>query len=305
MKAVVFNEFGSSEVLELTDLEEPHAGSGQVRIKTMAAGVNMVDSHVRNGLMQGAFAAQFPAIPGIEAAGVVDEVGEGVTEFAVGDEVFGHVVAGAYAQYALLEHVSAKPAGVSWEVAASLPVAVETSDRVLETLNLTAGQTLLVHGASGVTGSVGGQMAAARGVRVIGTASEHNHEFLRSVGIIPVLYGEGLTERVRELAPSGVDAVWDAVGHDVLEESVELVGGAKERVVTIADPRAYELGITFSTGPRPGFDAALSNYARLFELGRLAVRIDHTVTLEEAATAQDLVADGHARGKIVLLPWAE
>ncbi|MET8983120.1 NADP-dependent oxidoreductase [Streptomyces sp. NPDC004539] len=312
MKAVVYSEYGGSEVLRFAEVEEPHAGPGQVRLRVMAAGVNPIDYKIRYGWLHQMFPMAFPAVPGGEVAGVVDEVGEGVTGVAVGDEVLGFNIApdfpvagitGAYAQYALAraEDVGPKPAGLGWETAAALPVAVETSDRVLDLLKVTAGETLLLHGAAGVVGSVGVQLAVRRGVTVIGTASEANHDFLRSLGAVPVTYGDGVVDRVRAAAPQGVDAVYDA-GVDALEISMELRGGTTDRIVTIHDTRALELGITMSTGPRPGFGARLAEYAREAAEGRLTVRIDRGLPLAEAALAHRLSEAGHPRGKLVLLP---
>jgi NADPH:quinone reductase-like Zn-dependent oxidoreductase len=270
----------------------------------MSAGVGPVDVRIREGAMQQFFPLPLPAVPGLEVAGIVDEVGEGVSGVSVGDGVFGHTNGGGYAQYAVIDDVAAKPDDLSWEIAAALPVAVETSDRVLGILGLTAGETLLIHGAAGVTASVGAQLAVANGVTVIGTASPANHDYLRNLGAIPISYGDGWVERVQAVAPGGVDAIWDAVGAGVLEESISLRGGVTDRIVTIADPRAYELGIDFSTGPRHDFTAALAAYAKRFAAGDLTVRIDQTLPLADAAQAQDIVGSGHARGKVILQPWS-
>ncbi|MEU0823096.1 NADP-dependent oxidoreductase [Streptomyces mirabilis] len=302
MKAIEFDEFGGTEVLQLREVAAPHAGPGQVRLKVMAATANPLDSRVRRGSMQHMIPTAFPAIPGIEAAGIVDEVGEGVTGFAPGDEVLGWTVTGSYAQYALADNVALKPAGLGWEAAAALPIATETSDRVLDLLKITEGETLLIHGAAGVTGSVGVQLAVARGATVIGTASEANHDYLRSLGAIPVTYGDGLADRVRAAAPQGIDAVFDATGHDALDVSIELRGGTTDRIVTIADFRAMDLGITFAIGGERPFGPELAAYARLAADGKLTVRIDQSFPLADAAKAQDLSEGGHARGKLILHP---
>lgn len=242
----------------------------------------------------------FPVTPGLEAAGIVDEVGEGVTGVEVGDAVLGWTVTGAYAEYALASEFALKPADLDWDTAAALPVAVETSVRVLDELKVGEGETLLIHGASGVVGAVGVQLAVARGATVIGTASPGNHDYVRSLGATPVAHGEGLADRIRAAAPQGVDAVYDAAGHGDLPLSIELRGGT-DRIVTIADPQAAELGVTFSGGGGP-FGARLGEYARLAVDGKLTVRVAQSLPLADAAQAQELVATGHAPGKVVLRP---
>ncbi|WP_350281302.1 NADP-dependent oxidoreductase [Kribbella sp. HUAS MG21] len=301
MRAVVFEEFGGPEVLEVRDVPEPQAGPGQVRIQVRAAGVNPYDYKVRRGLTK----AKLPQIPGFEVAGVVDQVGDGA-EFAVGDEVVGWSVGGAYAEHAIAGNITRKPAGVSWEQAVSLPVAGETAQRVLDLLDLKSGETILIHGAAGAVGAVAVQLAKAAGLTVVGTASPANHEYLRSVGAVPVEYGDGLVDRVRAAAPQGLDAVFDIAGKGGLRESIELRGGT-ERIVTIADwETAGALGIQASGGTgapelvRAGLDAQLQAVAD----GNLSTRIADTFALADAAKAQELSESGHARGKIVVLPQA-
>ncbi|TCC16581.1 NADP-dependent oxidoreductase [Kribbella speibonae] len=303
MRAVVFEEFGGPEVLKAQDVEEPHAGPGQVRIKVRAAGVNPIDFKVRRGWTKGFIDPVFPAVPGLEVAGVVDEAGDGA-EFAVGDEVVGWSDGGAYAEYAIGGNVVRKPASVSWEQAVAVPVAGETAQRVLDLLGVKSGETILIHGAAGAVGSVGVQLAKAAGLSVIGTASPANHEYLRSLGAVPVEYGDGLLERVRAAAPEGVDAVFDAAGQGGLKESVEL-RGSTDRIVTIADyAAAGELGIEASGGGgtpetiRAGLEAQLQAAAD----GNLRLRIAQTFNLADAAKAQELSESGHARGKIVVIP---
>lgn len=300
MKAIVYGEYGGPEVLRLEDVEEPHAGPGQVRLKVVAAGVNPVDYKIRNGWMPDMAPASFPAILGLEAAGVVDEVGAGVTGVAVGDEVMAWTVTGSYAEYALADDFALKPAGLGWETAAALPVAVETADRVLDTLGVTAGETLLVHGAAGAVGAFGVQVAVARGVTVIGTAAPRNHGYLRSLGAIPITYGDGLADRVRALAPQGVDAVFDVAGQGALDVSIELRGGT-DRIVTITDLRAFDLGIVFS-GSNRRFGAQLADYAQLVADDALGVRVAASFALADAGRAHELSETGHAGGKVVLVP---
>ncbi|GAB3930847.1 NADP-dependent oxidoreductase [Kribbella albertanoniae] len=300
MKAIVFAEYGGPEVLRLEDVEEPHAGPGQVRLRVMAAGVNPVDYKIRRGWMPDMAPASFPAILGMEAAGVVDEIGPGVTGVAVGDEVLAPTVTGSYAEYALANDFALKPAGLEWETAAALPVAVETADRVLEILAVKAGETLLVHGAAGVVGAVAVQLAVNRGVTVIGTAAPRNHDYLHSLGASPVTYGDGLADRVRVLAAQGIDAVFDAAGQDALDVSIEL-RGSTDRIVTITDLRAFDLGIVFSGSAR-SFGPQLTHYAQLVADNALRVRVAATFNLADAGRAHDLSETGHAGGKVILIP---
>ncbi|MFE2543493.1 NADP-dependent oxidoreductase [Actinacidiphila glaucinigra] len=304
MQAIVFDEFGGPEVLRLKEIEEPHAGPGEVRIAVRAIGVNPMDFKVRRGWFEEFMPTPLPAVPGLEAAGVIDEVGEGVTGFAHGDEVVGWVRGGAYAEYALASNVVRKPEGVSWDQAVALPVAGETADRVLRELDVKKGETVLVHGAAGVVGSLAVQLAVARGAAVIGTASSANHDYLRDLGAVPMAYGEGLVERVRAFAAQGVDAVFDAAGFGALPDSIELRGGT-DRIVTIADMSAQQLGVAMSPAPTTTPEeiaAVISSQLAGIADGTLRVRSDSVLPLAEAAKAQQKSEGGHARGKLVLKP---
>lgn len=300
MQAIVFDRFGGPEVLRVAEVDTPQPGPGQIRLRVRAAGVNPIDFKIRSGAMQQVFPTTFPAVPGLEAAGVVDEVGPGVTGLSVGDEVIAFTDTGAYARYALATVAARKPAGLSWEAAAALPVAGETSQRVLDLLAVKQGETLLVHGAAGAVGSVAVQLAVAGGATVIGTASPTNHDYLRSLGVLPVAYGDGLVARVRALAPQGVDAVFDAAGRGALPDSIELRGGTTDRIATIADPAAGQLGVAFSAGGQ-GNAEWLAEHARLATAGTLRVAVAHVFPFAEAGRAQEQSATGHTRGKLVLL----
>ncbi|MFB7274025.1 NADP-dependent oxidoreductase [Streptomyces sp. NPDC056244] len=304
MRAAVFEKFGGPDVLHTQNIDEPHAGPGEVRVAIRAAGVNPMDWKIRHGWMEQHFFTKLPAVPGLEFAGVVDETGEGVTDMAVGDDVVGWTATGAYAQYALAETVVSKPPSLGWEEAAAIPVAGETARRVLDQLAVRRGETLLLHGAAGGVGSVAVQLAVARGATVIGTASPANHDYLRSLGAIPVAYGEGLVERVRAVAPQGVDAVFDTAGRGALPDSIELRGGTTDRIITIADPGAADHGVTFSSGvTAPGRKrAALAENVRLAAEGKLRLRVAGTFPLSDAAKAQETSESGHAGGKLVIKP---
>jgi NADPH:quinone reductase-like Zn-dependent oxidoreductase len=298
MKAVRFSQFGGPEVLQIVDLRDPHPGPGQVRIAVRAAGVNPSDWKKRKGLMD----RELPQAMGYEAAGVVDELGAGVTDVAVGDRVFGFSAEeGAQAELAVLSYYAPVPPSLDFAGAAALPAAIETATRALDQLGMGGGSTLLINGASGSVGSAAVQLAVARGARVIGTASPANHEYLRSLGAEPVAYGEGLAERVRALAPGGVDLALDVAGSGVLAELTELAGGA-EHVVTIADfDGALEHGVRFSRGDAGRAVHVLSEIGELIESGRFSLPVGQTFPLAEVAEAHRVSEDGHVRGKLVLL----
>jgi NADPH:quinone reductase-like Zn-dependent oxidoreductase len=298
MKAVRFSQFGGPEVLEIVDLPDPHPGPGQVRIAVRAAGVNPSDWKKRKGLMD----EELPQTLGYEAAGVVDELGAGVADVAVGDRVFGFSTEGAaQAELAVLSYYAPIPPSLDFPGAAALPAAVETATRALNQLGVENNSTLLINGASGGVGSAAVQLALVRGARVIGTARPANHEYLRSLGAEPVAYGEGLTERVRALAPDGVDLALDVAGSGVLPELVELAGGA-EHVITLADfDGAQKYGVRFSGGDTGRALYAIADIGELIESGRFSLPVARTFPLAEVADAHRASEDGHVRGKLVLV----
>ncbi|WP_051754889.1 NADP-dependent oxidoreductase [Kitasatospora purpeofusca] len=302
-KAVGITEYGAADVLRPIEVEVPAPGPGQVRVAVRAAGVNPLDHKVRSGALTEVFPVTLPAVLGYEIAGVVEAVGADVTEWQPGDEVFGQVRGGGYAEYALAaaDQLVRKPAGVDWTVAAALPVAAETAWRSLDLLGIEPGRTLLVHGAAGGVGTLVLQFARSRGIRVIGTASEANHPYLRELGAVPVVYGEGLAERVRAAAPEGVDRVLDLVGAGVLPLSIELAGGA-EHVLTIADWSAASHGVRFTAGDEPTdyLRPALEGALALAAEGGLNLPLHRVLPLAEVAEAQRESERGHVRGKIVL-----
>ena len=298
MKAVRFQRFGGPEVLELVELPDPHPGPGEVRIAVRAAGVNASDWKKRQGLMD----EELPQTLGYEAAGVVDELGAGVADVAVGDRVFGFCTEGAaQAELAVLAQYAPIPPSLDFPGAAALPAAVETATRALDQLGVAKGSTLLVNGASGSVGSAAVQLAVACGARVIGTAGPANHEYLRALGAEPVAYGEGLVERVRALAPDGVDLALDVAGSGVLPELIGLAGGA-EQVVTIADfVGAQQHGVRFSRGDSGRALHVLSDIGELVESGRFSLPVAQTFPLADVAEAHRVGEHGHARGKLVLV----
>ncbi|MET8845492.1 NADP-dependent oxidoreductase [Amycolatopsis sp. NPDC004625] len=297
MRAITFSAYGGPDVLQLSEVPVPEPGPGQVRLAVRAAGINPIDWKIRAGFMQQNFQVSFPHTPGLEVAGVVDAVGEGA-DFAVGDEVFGWSETGGYAEYALAKTIAPKPASISWADAAALPVAGETALRILGLLEVREGETLLIHGASGTVGRFAAQVAVAQGVTVIGTAGSRNLDDLKSLGVVPVLYGDGWLERVREAASGPVDAVFDAAGHGVLPGSVEL-RGTKDRVITIADSAAFELGIPFSSGGEQSREV-LTGIAGWVTGRGVGIAQGTSYPLAEAAAAQAESEGGHPGGKLTL-----
>ena len=300
MLAVQYTEYGGPEVISLGEAPEPHAGPGQIRIVVRAAGVNPMDWKLRSGMMARGKPLEGVGYLGFDAAGVVDEVGEGVTDVAVGDDVFGEGQ-NTQAEYAVLTSWVRKPASVDWAVAAAAGVVVETSERVLRLLGVTEGTKLFIDGGAGGVGSTATQLAKARGAMVIASASEANQGYLREIGAIPVVYGDGMIERVRALQIGKVDAVLDAVGKTPIDDLISLTTEPSQ-VVSIANFGAAASGARVSGG---GADSqpkkALAEAAELLEQSKLVIKIQ-TFPFDRAAEAHQISQDGHARGKLVLVP---
>ncbi|HEX2193304.1 MAG TPA: NADP-dependent oxidoreductase [Acidimicrobiales bacterium] len=307
MRAVALTEYGGPEVLQVMDLPEPKVGPDVVLVQTRAAGVNPVDYKTREGGVDGRFPSHFPLVPGWDLAGTVEKVGPDVTEFRPGDDVIGyvrrdHVQWGTYAELvpAPLRTLAAKPASAGWAEAAALPLAGLTAWQALTRgLELEEGDVLLVHAAAGGVGSFAVQLGRVLGAaRVIGTASEGTHDYLRDLDVEPVTYGEGLAERVRDLVPDGVTAVLDLVGGEALDVSPALLaeGG---RLTSVREPeKVKELGGRYVFVRPDG--AQLAELSRLVDAGRLRIPIHETFPMEKAAEAQCLVEGGHVHGKVVL-----
>jgi len=312
--SVVASAYGGPEVLEVVESELNDPAAGEVLIEVRAAATNPVDYKLYSGTY-GADPSNLPMRLGFEAAGIVvgingEPEGPG-GRIAVGDEVIAYRALGAYASALLVEADNAlpKPPNMTFEEASGLMLTGVTAIHALRATKTGAGDTLLVHGAAGGVGLTAVQVAVADGVRVIGTASEGERERLRSLGVEPVVYGDGLLERVRALAPNGVTAAIDLVGTDeAVDVSVALVAD-RDRIATIVNTeRSTSKGIQ-ALGGGPGADpgveirsAARLELIRRVEEGSLRVFVEATFPLVEAAAAHRQLAGGHAHGKIILVP---
>lgn len=305
MKGISYSRYGGPETLAYGDVRDPRVGPDSVLVKVRAAAVNPVDWKCREGYLDGLIEPVFPVVPGWDVAGVVVQPGASVTEFAVGDEVIGYVredflSRGTFAEYvaAPVRTLARKPRNLTWEAAAGLPLVGLTAYQVLTgVLQVKRDETVLVHAAAGGVGSIAVQLARHLGARVIGTASEHNHDFVRGLGGEPVEYGDGLMERVRGLAPEGVNVAFDTVGGDALKASADLLA-PEGRLVSIADPDVVDYGGRYYF-VRP--DAGdLLRLSELAEQGVVSVHVSETFPLERAADAHRLNQEGRTRGKIVV-----
>ncbi|MFD7027359.1 NADP-dependent oxidoreductase [Streptomyces sp. NPDC059917] len=295
MKKVSFAEFGGPDVLHLIEAEEPHAGPGRIRIAVRAAGVNPVDWRLREGQVLGPRPVRLPSGVGLDAAGVVDEIGEGVEGVEIGDRVFGEG-ASTYAEFAVLGVWARMPDDLTFEEAAGYPSVVETALRVIAETGVRPGQTLLVSGASGGVGSAVLQIARERGVKVIGTGGAANQDYLRSLGALATTYGDGWVDRVRRLGT--VDAALDLAGSGVIRELVELTGDPR-KVISTADLDAPRLGARFSAAAGSVQDA-LTEAVDLISRGKLRIPVEKSYPLAEAAAAHIDSRAGHTRGRRVM-----
>jgi NADPH2:quinone reductase len=305
MRAITYSKFGSADVLELTDQPDPHIGPDTLLVRVKAASVNPVDWKIRQGYLEGLIDTTFPAIPGWDVAGVVEQVGLDTPEFQVGDEVYGYVrkdtvQGGTFAELvaAPVRTLARKPASLSFEEAAAVPLAGLTAYQAIQRAGVTEGQTVLVHAAAGGVGAFAVQIAKALGARVIGTASEGNHEFLRGLGAEPVTYGDGLVDRVRSVAPDGVDVALDFAGGEAVAISAEvLAAGGTIASITDASARTEHGGHYLWVRPST---ADLDALTALFDAGKLSVEVAQVFDLADAADAHRANETGHTRGKVVV-----
>jgi NADPH:quinone reductase-like Zn-dependent oxidoreductase len=300
MKAIQYTDYGTPDVLRFVEIDAPHAGRGEIRISVRAAGVNPLDWKLRSGIYRDFMPIPLPSGVGAEASGIVDEVGEGVTDVSVGDAVFGIAVRRtAMAEQAVLTSWARKPDDMPFEVAGGLPIVSETAIRILELISIKPGETLLVAGASGGVGTAVVQVARSRGITVIGTATEAKHDYLRGLGAIPTTYEAGLTARVRKLAPGGVDAALDLAGAGIIQDLIEIVGDPS-RVLSIADIDAPKYGalVTTAQGERP--EVAMAQVALLYTQGAFRLPIERVFSFDQIAQAQEISAGGRVAGKLVV-----
>ncbi|GEK79308.1 NADP-dependent oxidoreductase [Agrococcus baldri] len=293
--------FGGPEQLEVVERDEPHPGPGQVRVRVAAAGLNPVDWKVgQHEQVAQAFGVTLPAGFGHDLAGTIDELGEGVLDWSVGDRVFGGRRGAAVADHVVVEAsaLTRTPDGLDDEVAAALPIAARTADAAVGAVAPRPGETVLIGGAAGGVGVLATQLAVASGARVVATASASNHEFLRELGAEPVAYGDGLVERLRAIAPEGVDAAIDLHGTSTIDAALEL-GVDPGRISAIAAGPDVPAGV-ISTGGGGASEGALGRIAAALADGSMVLPIERSFPIERVREAVELQRGGHVRGKLVI-----
>ncbi|MEV6101898.1 NADP-dependent oxidoreductase [Nocardia sp. NPDC051981] len=305
-KAVRYDEFGGIDVLRIEEVDRPVPREGQVLVEVRAAGINPGEAALRTGAMTDIFPSTFPSGQGSDLAGVVAEIGAGADRFAPGDEVIGFSERrAAQAELVLVDvdHLTPKPKNVPWEVAGGLYIAGVTAWGAVHSVQLEQGETVVISGAAGGVGSFAIQLARRAGATVIGLASERNHEWLQSYGVIPVAYGDGAMDRIKAAAPGGIHAFIDTYGDGYVELALAL-GVAIERIDTIIDfPAAAKHGVKTEPGPngRPGAEV-LAELAGLIAAGHLEVPIANVYPLTQVRQAYTELERRHTHGKIVLRP---
>lgn len=306
MRAVRFERYGGTEELQVTEVPRPRATPGRVVVRVKAAALNPGEASIRRGLLHDRWPAHFPEGEGSDLAGVVTEAGEGVTSVSPGDEVLGWTderASHAEAVSVPAGQLVPKPAGVSWEVAGSLYVAGVTAWAAVRSVDTRPGDTVAVSAAAGGVGSLAVQLARRAGATVIGIAGAANADWLESAGVTPVVYGDGLADRLRAAAPGGIDAFIDCFGGGYVDLALEL-GVPKERIDTIIDWAAAQRAGTKMEGVAAAEDpaAVLAELADLAAVAELMVPIARTYPLDQVRDAYAELEKRHTRGKIVLLP---
>jgi NADPH:quinone reductase-like Zn-dependent oxidoreductase len=303
--AVRFDEYGDIDVLKVVEVVRPVPGPGQVLVKVVAAGINPGEASIRKGLLHAIWPATFPSGEGSDLAGIVEEVGPGVSRFSAGDEVLGFVeTRGSHAELVVadVDHLVERPASVPWEVAGSLFVVGTTAYAAVRAVNLVPGDTVVVSGAAGGVGSLAVQLAADAGAKVIGLASEGHHGWLASHGVIPVAYGDGVADRIKEASDGRIDAFIDTFGGGYVEMAVAL-GVPPDRIDTIIDRAAAQTYGAKTDGSAAAANAqVLAELAELIAKGRLEIPIAKTYPLAKVREAFHELEQHHTLGKIVLEP---
>jgi NADPH:quinone reductase-like Zn-dependent oxidoreductase len=304
-RAVRFDQYGGIDVLQVVDVPDPVPGPGEVLVRVKATSINPGEAKIREGALDSMFPATFPSGEGSDLAGVVESVGVEVTAVGIGDEVIGYSDnRNSHAELVVVpaEQLTPRPPSVPWEVAGSLHVAGVTAWAAVRAVSLSDGDTVVVAGAAGGVGVFAVQLAAVAGATVIGLAGESKHGWLRSHNIEPVLYGDGVEDRIRAAVPDGVDAFLDLVGGGYVELALAL-GVAPDRIDTIADFEAISKHGVKGEGSAAGTGAStLAELAADVANGSLEVPIASTYPLEQVRDAYAELAQGHTLGKIVLLP---
>lgn len=308
-KAVRFDQYGSTDVLYIAEVEVPSAPPGEVVVEVRAAGINPGEASIRKGLLDAIFPASFPSGEGSDLAGVVTQIGKGVESFALGDDVLGWTDRRAsHAEYVVVpeDQLVPKPPALSWEAAGSLYVVGVTAFAAVRAVDVGPGDVVAVSAAAGGVGGIASQLSRIRGAdQVIGIASSPNHDWLRSRGITPVTYGDGLAQRVRDAAPAGVNAFIDTFGSEYVHLAIDL-GVSPDRIDTIiARDAAAEVGAKTEGSAAASDKEVLAEMANLVASGEITLPIAATFPLERVRTAFEQVELRHTRGKIVLLPGGE
>jgi NADPH:quinone reductase-like Zn-dependent oxidoreductase len=304
-RAVRFDHYGGIDVLDVVDVDQPVPAPGQVLVRVKAAGINPGEAKIREGLLHELWPATFPSGQGSDLAGVVEQLGEAADGFAVGDEVIGFTD-GRASQAELVavdaDNLTPRPANVPWDVAGSLFVAGTTAYAAVRAVSAGSGDTLVVAGAAGGVGSLTVQLARHKGATVIGLASERNHPWLKELGVIPVTYGDGVAERIRDAAGGDVDAFIDTVGGDYVQLALDL-GVQPDRIDTIANPQAgKQHGVKMEGTGAAATAEVLAELAAMVDRGQLQVPIAAVYPLDRVRDAFAELEQGHTRGKIVLEP---
>ena len=300
MFAQQLDGYGGTDVLQYRETDTPESGLGEVRVRVAFAALNPVEWKIRSGAFADLLPQTFPLILGNEMSGFVDRA-EPDSGLRAGDRVVGFTRAGSDAEFVVTtpDRVAVVPDGLSLRAAATLPQGVETARRSLAMLNVQSGDTVVVNGAAGSVGSAAAQILRQLRATVIGTARSDNHDYLDSLGAIPVEYGDGLVERLHRLAPDGVDAALDCGAHGFVEQILAILPA--DRIVTVSDFGAGALGVRLANGdPLALFAASFESVLPLAADGQFRTQVAAEFPLTELAAAHDLSQAGHLRGKILL-----